>query len=38
VLVARDGGDVAAHVAELHPERARGIGERARARIQRQHT
>ena len=35
VLVARDGAEVAAHVAELTPERARGLGAAARARLQR---
>jgi spore maturation protein CgeB len=38
VLVARDGADVAAHVAALTPERAREIGARARARILSAHT
>jgi spore maturation protein CgeB len=38
VLVARDGRDVAEHVAALTPERARAIGEAARARIARDHT
>ena len=38
VLVARDGADVAAHLAALKPERARAIGEAARARILRDHT
>ena len=38
VLVARDGQDVAEHVAGLTPERARTIGEAARARILREHT
>jgi spore maturation protein CgeB len=38
VLVARDGQDVAEHVAWLTPERARTIGEAARARILREHT
>ena len=38
VLVARDGRDVAEHVASLTPQRARAIGERARARILAQHT
>ena len=33
VLVARDGQDVAEHVAALTPERARAIGEAGRARI-----
>ena len=38
VLVARDGQDVAAHVAALTPERARAIGEAARRRIVAEHT
>ncbi len=38
VLVARDGQDVAEHVAALTPERARAIGEAARARMLREHT
>ena len=38
VLVARDGRDVAAHLAQLTPERAREIGEAARQRILRDHT
>jgi len=38
VLVARDGADVAAHVASLTPDRARTIGARARARILAEHT
>lgn len=38
VLVARDGQDVAAHLAALTPERARRIGARARARILQEHT
>ncbi len=38
VLVARDGQDVADHVAALTPERARAIGAAARARIVAQHT
>lgn len=38
VLVARDGQDVADHVANLTPARARAIGEAARARIGREHT
>ncbi len=38
VLVARDGAEVAAHVASLTPERARAIGDAARARILRDHT
>jgi spore maturation protein CgeB len=37
-LVARDGRDVAEHLAALTPERARAIGEAARARILREHT
>ncbi|HEY3720279.1 MAG TPA: glycosyltransferase [Roseiarcus sp.] len=38
VLVARDGGDVAAYLKWLTPEIARGIGEDARRRILGQHT
>ncbi|QGY00900.1 glycosyltransferase [Methylobacterium mesophilicum SR1.6/6] len=38
VLVARDGRDVADHVAALTPERARAIGEAARRRITAEHT
>ena len=38
VLVARDGAEVAAQVADLTPERARAIGAAARARILRDHT
>lgn len=38
VLVARDGQDVADHVAALTPERARKIGESARHRILGEHT
>ncbi|MDB5512544.1 MAG: hypothetical protein JWR08_2027 [Enterovirga sp.] len=38
VLVARDGKDVADHVAALTPERARAIGDAARVRIAREHT
>ncbi|MBB4016498.1 spore maturation protein CgeB [Chelatococcus caeni] len=38
VLVARDGRDVAEALAALTPERARAIGERARARILAEHT
>ena len=38
VLVARDGQDVAEHVAALTPERARTIGEAARQRILSEHT
>jgi spore maturation protein CgeB len=38
VLVARDGRDVAEHVAQLTPERARAIGEAARHRILQSHT
>jgi spore maturation protein CgeB len=38
VLVARDGAEVAAHVGELTPERARAIGKAARARILAEHT
>ncbi|MBP0491462.1 CgeB family protein [Pararoseomonas indoligenes] len=38
VLVARDGADVAEHVRTLTPERAKAIGEAARARILAGHT
>jgi spore maturation protein CgeB len=38
VLVARDGQDVAAHLAALSPERARAIGRAALARVLREHT
>jgi spore maturation protein CgeB len=38
VLVARDGADVAAHVQILTPERAKAIGDAARARILSEHT
>jgi len=38
VLVARDGKDVADHVEMLTPERARAIGDAARARIMAEHT
>ncbi len=38
ILVARDGRDVADHLAGLSAERARRIGERARARILAEHT
>ncbi len=38
ILVARDGQDVAAHLATLTPERARAIGERARLRMLAEHT
>lgn len=38
VLVARDGRDVADHVAALSPERARAIGAAARLRIAAEHT
>jgi spore maturation protein CgeB len=38
VLVARDGRDVADHLAALTPARAHGIGEQARARILAEHT
>jgi spore maturation protein CgeB len=38
VLVARDGRDVAEHLAALTPERARAIGEAARRRILEGHT
>ncbi len=38
ILVARDGRDVVEHLQMLTPERARAIGERARARILAEHT
>ena len=38
ILVARDGKDVAAQLGSLTTERARAIGERARARILAEHT
>ncbi|MBA4808519.1 glycosyltransferase [Brevundimonas sp.] len=38
VLVARDGKDVADHLAALTPERARAIGEAARVRVLADHT
>lgn len=38
VLVARDGGEVARHVASLTPDEARRIGERARRRMLDEHT
>ena len=38
VLVARDGAEVAAHIASLTPARAREIGDAARARILAEHT
>jgi spore maturation protein CgeB len=38
VLVARDGEEVAAHVAALAPERARAIGAAARRRVLAEHT
>ncbi|WP_131114051.1 CgeB family protein [Lichenihabitans psoromatis] len=38
ILVARDGRDVAEHVAGLTPERARAIGEASRLRILKDHT
>jgi spore maturation protein CgeB len=38
VLVARDGKDVADHVEALTPERARAIGDAAKARIMAEHT
>jgi spore maturation protein CgeB len=38
VLVAGDGADVARHLVELTPERARQIGEAARKRLLEQHT
>ncbi|HJS83860.1 MAG TPA: glycosyltransferase [Acetobacteraceae bacterium] len=38
VLVARDGRDVAEHLARLTPARAKAIGQQARARILAEHT
>ena len=38
ILVARDGVDVAGHIEELEPERARAIGAAARDRVLREHT
>ena len=38
VLVARDGQDVAEHLRQLTPERARKIGEAALARVLKEHT
>jgi spore maturation protein CgeB len=38
VLVARDGRDVADHLAALTPKRARAIGRAARERVRREHT
>jgi spore maturation protein CgeB len=38
VLVARDGQDVAEHMAALTPEQARAIGEAARQRVLSEHT
>jgi spore maturation protein CgeB len=38
VLVARNGADVVAHMQNLTPERARAMGEAARARILSEHT
>ena len=38
VLVARDGAEVAAHLQELTPERARDIGAAARRRVLAEHT
>jgi spore maturation protein CgeB len=38
VLVARDGQDVADHLAALTPERARAIGQRALDRVLKEHT
>ncbi|MBV8704028.1 MAG: glycosyltransferase [Acetobacteraceae bacterium] len=38
VLVARDGRDVAEHLAALTPARAQAIGKRARARVLSEHT
>jgi len=38
VLVARDGKDVAEHLAALTPDRAKAIGEAALARVLAEHT
>ena len=38
MLVARDGDDVAEHLRSLTPERARAIGDAARARVLAEHT
>ncbi len=38
LLVARDGEEVAAHVAALRPERARAIGQEALRRVRAEHT
>lgn len=38
VLVARDGQDVADHLAALTPERARAIGQAALARVRAEHS
>ncbi|GAA0582938.1 glycosyltransferase [Craurococcus roseus] len=38
VLVARDGADVAAHLAALTPGRAKAVGEAGRARVLAEHT
>ncbi|HWV11727.1 MAG TPA: glycosyltransferase, partial [Sphingobium sp.] len=38
VLVARDGQDVADHLATLTPERARAIGQAALARVRAEHS
>jgi spore maturation protein CgeB len=38
VLVARDGEEVAEHVEQLDPARARAIGESARRRVLAEHT
>lgn len=38
ILVARDGADVAAHLTSLTPDRARAIGQAARARVLASHT
>ena len=38
ILVARDGHDVARHLLQLTPERARAIGAAARARCLAEHT
>jgi spore maturation protein CgeB len=37
-MVARDGGDVVEHLANLTPADARRIGERARQRVLAEHT
>jgi spore maturation protein CgeB len=38
VLVARDGAEVADHLAALTPERARRLGDAARRRVLAEHT